>query len=234
MKHGIILTVLIGAISALLVAVFLNVSLTPAAASAQAEPIDRLLRIMFSIAGVILTLCLVLLIYNAVVFRHRPGDTEDGPPVEGHTPLEMLWTLVPLALVLWLAFQGAVVLRDISRAADEGTELEVKVTAFQWAWKFEYPQYGITSPELRLPVDRPVLFQLTALDVIHSFWVPEFRVKQDAVPGMVKTLRVTPNKVGNYKLWCAELCGLAHSLMQAPVTVMEPADFERWAEGQQR
>jgi cytochrome c oxidase subunit 2 len=192
-----------------------------------------MLRILFSIGGVVLALCLVLLIYSAIAFRHRPGDAEDGPPMEGGPRLETAWTLVPLAIVLYLAFQGAVMLRDINRVPP-AAELEVKVTAFQWGWSFEYPQYGITSTEVRLPVDRPVLFKLTSTDVVHSFWVPEFRVKQDAVPGMVTALRVTPNRVGSYRVLCAEMCGVAHALMIAPVMVMEPAEFERWLEQQRR
>ncbi len=219
--------ILVAVISTVLVAVFLNVSLFPTPASTQAGPIDRMLRIMFAIGGVILALCLVVLIYSAIAFRHRPGDAEEGPPVEGNPPLELVWTLVPLAIVLWLAFEGTIALRDISRASPE-VELEVQVTASQWAWRFDYPQYGITTTELRLPVDRPVLFRLTSEDVIHSFWVPEWRVKQDAVPGMEQVLRVTPTRMGSYKAWCAELCGLAHSLMQAPVKVVEPAAFETW------
>lgn len=232
-RHALRVTALTALASALLVALFLKTSLTPLPASAQAEPIDRLLRLMFAIGGVILALCLVLLVYNVLAFRHRPGQPEEGPPQEGHTPLEVLWSLVPLALVLFLAVEGALALRDITQAPP-GEELEVRVTAFQWAWRFEYPQYGITPGELRLPVDRPVLFRLTSRDVVHSFWVPEFRVKQDAVPGMEKVLRVTPTKVGSYKAWCAELCGLAHTLMQAPVRVVEPEGFERWVKEQRR
>ncbi|MBI4302469.1 MAG: cytochrome c oxidase subunit II [Chloroflexi bacterium] len=217
-------------LSAMVVAIFLNANFTPAPASAQAEPIDRLLRILFSIGGVIFVLCLVLLIYSVIVFRH-PRDTEEGPPLEGNYRLELTWTLIPLAIVLVLAVQGAAVLKDIGRA-DPKNELEIKVTAFQWAWRFEYPQYGITSGELRLPVNRPVLLKLTSLDVIHAFWVPQFRVKQDAVPGMEKELLVTPTRVGSYKAWCNQLCGLAHAAMQAPVIVVEPEDFELWVKEQ--
>lgn len=233
-KHLAVAAILAAAAVAVLVAVFLNTSLTPLPASAQAEPVDQLLRLLFAIGGAILALCLIFLIYSAIAFRRRPGDTEDGPPQEGHAGLEIAWTLVPLAIVLFLAFQATLVLRDITRAAPPAEEMEVKVTAFQWAWRFEYPQYGITSGELRLPVDRPVLFRLTSPDVIHAFWVPEWRVKQDAVPGQEKALRITPTVTGSYKVWCAELCGLAHTLMQAPVRVVEGADFEAWVREQRR
>ena len=235
-KHSIVLALLISLSSAVLVWVFLKVQLTPAVASTQAQAIDKLFRILFAIGGVILALCLVTLIYVAVAFRRPQEDMEDGPPLQGHTALEMGWTLVPLAIVIALGIYGAVVLRDISPPPPRtelevqgfAFRLEVRVTAFQWGWGFQYPQYGITSPELRLPVGRPVLLRLTSRDVIHSFWVPEFRVKQDAVPGKEFLLWVTPTKEGHYKVYCAELCGLAHALMAAPVTVMPVADFERW------
>lgn len=231
-KHTAVVATLTIVTSAILIFVFSRASFTPVPASTQAEPIDQLLRILLVIGGVIFALCLVLLIYSAIAFRRRAGDNEDGPPLEGHNGLEMAWTLAPLAIVLPLAFLGAQVLRDISKAGPVQEELRIQVTAFQWGWRFEYPQYGIVSGELRLPVNRPVLFELTSMDVVHSFWVPEFRVKQDAVPGMVTRLRITPNRVGDYKAFCAELCGLAHALMQAPVTVVEPTDFEQWTQEQ--
>lgn len=234
-KHYLILAVLISAISAVLVFVFLNVQLTPARASTQAPPIDRLLRIMFAIASVILTIVLVTLVYNLAVFRRRRGDTADGPPIRGLTPLEIVWTLIPLVIVIWLAFQGASVLRNISKAPPAGEEeLVVKVVAFQWAWRFEYPGYGIISPELRLPVNRPVRFDITSLDVVHSFWVPEWRVKQDAVPGKTFSLRVTPDEVGAYQVLCAELCGQGHAQMKARVYVTEAADFDKWVTEQKK
>ena len=108
--------------------------------------------------------------------------------------------------------------------------MEVKVIGSQWSWRFEYPQYGITSAELRVPVDKQVLLKLTSTDVIHSFWVPEFRVKQDAVPGdnMIKDLRITPTLIGDYKVRCAELCGRQHAYMESPVIVKSEADFQAW------
>lgn len=231
-KHAIVLPLLIVVVSAILVVFILNLGLAPLSAATQSPPIDSLLYLLLSIAAVIFALCLVTLIYSAIVFRARPGDVEDGPPIHGHNLLEAIWTLIPLAIVLILAVYGAVVLQDITRATAGGQELEVKVIASQWAWRFEYPQYGIATSELRLPVNRPVLFKLTSQDVIHSFWVPEFRVKMDNVPGMETVLRVTPNRLGQYKLLCAELCGLAHTYMTAPVNVTGEDEFNRWAQGQ--
>jgi cytochrome c oxidase subunit 2 len=104
----------------------------------------------------------------------------------------------------------------------------VEVTALQFAWQFTYPEQGIVSPELNLPRDRQVLLKLQSKDVIHSFWVPEFRMKQDAVPGMTTQLRIRPTLVGQYEVRCAELCGTSHYAMLATVNVMEPADFDAW------
>jgi len=106
----------------------------------------------------------------------------------------------------------------------------VDVTAQQFAWTFKYPQEkGLTTNILRLPIDRPARFTLRALDVIHSFWVPEFGQKQDAVPGITTKLTVTPNKIGTYPIICTELCGLGHAVMRSTVVVMSQADFDKWA-----
>ncbi|MFQ5925282.1 MAG: cytochrome c oxidase subunit II [Dehalococcoidia bacterium] len=231
-RRAILLTLLIGVIAAALVIFFLLVSFTPEAASTQAPPIDTLLAILFSIGSVILTISVVILIYNVIAFRRRPGDMEDGPAMYGHTPFQMLWVLVPLVIVIALSIYAALVLTDITKATSHQQELEVRVSAFQWGWLFEYPEYGLTTGELGLPVDRPVLVELTSQDVVHSFFVAEFRVKRDAVPGMEQELRFTPSLVGEFKVRCAELCGLAHTIMVAPTIVMTEGDFEQWVEEQ--
>ena len=104
----------------------------------------------------------------------------------------------------------------------------VAVTGAPWSWRFDFPEQGLTSAELVLPVNQPIRFEITSTDVIHDLWVPEFRVKQDAVPGAVNLLRVTPTVVGNYKVRCAELCGLRHSQMLADVRVLERSAFDSW------
>ncbi|MBI4282912.1 MAG: cytochrome c oxidase subunit II [Chloroflexi bacterium] len=225
-KHLALAAILVAAVSAILIAILLNTSFTPALASAQAKPIDHLLRLLLIIGSVIFAICLVFLLYNIIAFRHHHWDNAEGLPLERNATLETTWTLLPLVIVLFLAIQGTQVLRDISQTVP--AELEVKVITFQWGWHFEYPQYSLKSEELRLPLNRPVLLELSSLDVIHSFWVPELRAKQDAVPGMVTTLRFTPSQLGSYKVWCAELCGVGHAQMQAAVTVVEPADFAAW------
>lgn len=201
---------------------------TLALAGQQGQPVDWLLRLEFSIAGVIFVLCMVFLLYSVFAFRRAPGDMEDGPPIEGSIPLEIAWTIVPAIIVFSMATYTIGVLRDITKPSNPEPELVVNVTGFQWAWRFEYPDLGITSSELVLPVNQPVLFRLYATDVIHSFWVPEFRIKMDAIPGMENELRVTPTKVGEFKVRCAELCGTGHAYMLAPVKVVEQSAFQEW------
>ncbi len=230
---GLIITVLSGA----LIALFLRASFTPGLAATQAEPVDQLLRVLLAIGGFIFVLCMVIMIYSLMAFRRRPGDITDGPPVTGHPRLELAWTLIPLAIVLILSVQGSAVLLRIhpTQAEPEPETLEINVIAVQWAWRFEYPQYGIgVWNEMQLPVDRPVLLKMTSRDVIHSFWVPEFRIKEDTVPGMETMLHITPNQLGNYTVYCAELCGVGHAQMKAPVRVVQPADFEQWVEKQRQ
>jgi cytochrome c oxidase subunit 2 len=106
----------------------------------------------------------------------------------------------------------------------------VNVTAFQWGWRFEYPDYGIQSNKLYLPANRQVVLKMNSNDVIHSFWVPEFRIKQDVVPGRTTEYRITPVRIGEYKVRCAEICGASHAYMEAPVVVVSQADFQKWVQ----
>ncbi|MBI2918635.1 MAG: cytochrome c oxidase subunit II [Chloroflexi bacterium] len=232
-KHWIAVIALTIVGAALLALLFLKVPLVPAQAAKQAAQIDTLLTVQLALGGAIFALVMVFLVYSVIAFRRRPGDTDDGPPTEGNAALETVWTIIPLALVLSLATYGGIVLRDMLRPPP-GQELVVKVNAMQFAWLFEYPQYGFTSPQLRMPVDQPVLLRLASRDVIHSFWVPEFRVKMDAVPGMEKHLRITPTVIGNYQVQCAELCGLLHWAMRAPVSVVDGAAFQQWIAEQRK
>ena len=219
-------------ISIPLVVLFQRIDLTPILAGQQGQSVDSLLRLQFSIAAVIFVLCMVFLLYSVAVFRRQPGDLEDAVPMEGSMPLEIAWTVIPAIIVVSLGIYSTGILFDISRPPNPEKELEVKVTGFQWAWQFEYPEFGITTSELVLPVNRPVLFRLYSTDVIHSFFVPEFRVKLDNIPGVENQLRIRPTKVGEYKLRCAELCGTGAAYMLAPVKVVEESAFQEWVKAQ--
>jgi cytochrome c oxidase subunit 2 len=210
-----------------------QINLLPVQASLQAQAIDSLFGLHFSAIIVLFSLIVGLMIYSIIVFRRRAGDQTDAPHIEGSTPLEVAWTVVPLAAVLFVAYAGSITLGETLRA--DPRPLEVNVIGSQWAWRIEYPELGINSTELILPENKQTLLHLSSTDVIHSFWVPEFRVKQDALPGgdeFVRDLRVTPNKVGEYKIRCAELCGRLHHEMQTPVQVLSQADFDAWVQSQ--
>ncbi len=232
MNHLVRVAVLVVIVTIAVSAFLDSIPLLPLQASAQAVPIDNLFGPHLRVISFLFALILVFLVYSVIAFRRRPGETGDGDHIEGHTGLEIAWTIAPLATVLFFSYLGAQALAETRRVDPQA--MEVKVISQQWSWSFEYPQYNLTSTALNLPVNRQVLLKLTSKDVIHSFWVPEFRVKQDALPGedMVKELRITPTKVGKYKVRCAELCGTSHAYMESPVVVMEPAEFENWVKEQ--
>ncbi len=137
--------------------------------------------------------------------------------------------MIPLIVVVWLGIVGADNLREV-RAVDPQA-FEIRVIASQWHWQFIYPN-NVLSDTLYLPVDKQVVLKMESRDVIHSFWVPEFRIKQDVVPGLIEDYRVTPNLIGNYKVRCSELCGTRHSQMEQPVVVESEADYNKWLDGQ--
>jgi cytochrome c oxidase subunit 2 len=199
--------------------------LMPVQASAQAVPIDWLFDLQIKAMSFLFSLIVVPILYSLVVFRRRPGETGEGQHFEGNTNLEIAWTIVPLVVVVYMGFIGADNLAQV-RAVDPQA-IEVKVVGFQWGWRFDYPQ-GFSSPKLYLPVNKQVNLTLESLDVLHSFWVPEFRVKQDLVPGQVHNLRITPTLIGEYKVRCAEICGASHAYMESPVVVVSQAEYDAW------
>lgn len=231
MRRAILLGVAIVALSAGLIWAYDRFGLLPPLAAWEGERIDALFRVIFAVMAVIFALVVVLLGYSVLVFRRRPAEEGEGAPVHGNVWLEAAWTLVPLVVVVLLGVYGGVVLGQI-RDGSRGDELVVDATAVQYGWLFDYPVQGIRSPELRLPVGRSARLRLRSRDVIHSFWVPEFRVKQDAVPGLETALRITPSQTGEYRALCAEACGVGHAFMTAKVVVLEPEAFEAWASAQ--
>ena len=216
--------------SALGVAAGLAIQWFPEAGATQAGPIDHLYDVLIWASVPIFVLVCTIVIFSVVKFRMRPGEeTLDGPPIHGNTRLEVIWTAVPAIILVVLCAYAWVVLVDIEEA--HANEMRVNVTGQQFAWTFEYTQAEgkpIKSSQLYLPEDRPVRFYVKALDVIHDFWVPAFRMKVDAVPGIETRYRVTPNRVGTYPVVCAELCGLGHAVMRGTARVVPAADFEKW------
>jgi cytochrome c oxidase subunit II len=201
----------------------------PESASDEAGRIDFVFWFVTAICVFIFAIVAAVLIYSVIKFRVPPDDDSDGPPIHGHTGLEIVWTAVPAFLVTAIAIVSAIVLaKDDAVGANP---LRVDVYAQQFFWSYSYPGYdNKKSAILRLPVDRSVVLRMHAKDVLHSFWVPEFRQKQDLVPGSTPTLHITPNKLGKYPVICTELCGLGHALMRSRVIVMKPDAFEQWAQ----
>jgi cytochrome c oxidase subunit II len=224
-------------------AVALLIPWLPDSASEQADRIDFVFWFVTAICIAIFALVAAVIVYSLLKFRARPDDDSDGPPIHGHTGLEIWWTAIPAALVTAISIVSAVVLSrndhlpQASAASGQGDPLKplvVDVTAQQFAWLFTYPGFDkVTSSTLRLPVDVPVQLRLRALDVIHSFWVPQFGQKQDALPGQDTKVVVTPTKVGTYPVICTELCGLGHALMRTTAIVMQPTAFNAWVKEQQ-
>jgi len=201
----------------------------PMAASSEAGPIDTMFDAHFWLISFLFALIMVFMLYSAVVFRRKPGDEEMGSYVHGHTGLEIAWTFIPTVVVIGFGVWGAVTLNALTSPDPE--EMTIRVWGQQWAWLFEYPeQEGISTPELVLPANQPIVLQMESYDVLHSFWIPEFRVKQDVLPGenLVKELRFTPTIIGDYTVRCAELCGGAHAYMNSPVKVIGSNDFQDW------
>lgn len=227
LRHILIVTALVIVTTVGLRLLFNWIFALPIAASAEAQPIDVLFNGHFWMIAFLFALIMVLMLYSAFVFRRQPEDETDGPHIHGNTALEIGWTIVPTFVVIGFGVWGAVVLNEITAPHPE--EMVVNVVGKQWAWTFGYPeQENIPSAELVLPVNRQILLKMNAEDVLHSFWVPEFRVKQDLVPGRETELRITPTQVGNYKLRCAEICGTSHTQMLADVRVLSEEDFQAW------
>lgn len=199
----------------------------PTAASAQAIPIDILFNAHFMLIAFLFSLIVVFMLYALFIFRRKPGDEGDGEYIHGHTGLEVVWTIVPLVFVIVYAVWAAQMLRTILEP--QPNEMVVEVVGRRWSWSFSYPEHeGFTTTKLVLPVDQPVLLEMISEDVLHSFWVPEFRVKQDLLPFTTTTLRIEPNLEGEYKVRCAEICGGNHWSMLADVEVVSAAEFDIW------
>jgi cytochrome c oxidase subunit II len=217
-----------GIASALGIVLALLIDWFPVPASEQAGPIDTLWDVLLIASVPIFVLMQTIVLYSAWRFRMRPGEElKDGPPIHGHTRLEVIWTAIPAILLVGLCTYAYVVLTDIEKA--EANTMQVRVVGEQFTWTFHYSQDGneVSSPQLYLPVNRPVEFTVQSKDVIHDFFVPAFRLKIDAVPGIDTRLRVTPNRRGEFPVVCAELCGLGHSTMRQSAFVVTQEEFDR-------
>jgi cytochrome c oxidase subunit 2 len=219
----------IGVIAAALgIAAGLLIDWFPVSASKEAKPIDTLWDVLIIASVPVFVLVVTVVLFSVWKFRMRPGEElMDGPPIHGNTRLEIVWTAIPAILLVGLCTYAFLVLRDVEAKAT-GEPVQVRVVGQQFAWTFYYRSGGkeIASPQLYVPVDRQVEFTIQSRDVLHDFWVPAFRIKRDAVPGLSVKYRVTPNRIGDYSIVCAELCGLGHSTMRGTAHVLTQAAYD--------
>jgi cytochrome c oxidase subunit 2 len=219
------------AMAAAISAVMVSINWDGEEASTAAPKIDGLLNVMIVLSSFVFSLVIVMLFYALWKFKAKPGDESDGEPIHGNTRLEVAWTLIPTIIVLFGAGYSWSVLNEIEKPAKDA--MTVDVFSQQYAWSFGYPGKGdvYIQGEMHVPINRQIQFKMHAQDVIHSFWVPQWRIKKDNVPGITTTAIVTPDKLGTYQLICTELCGFGHASMRAKVVVETPAGFRKWVSG---
>jgi len=232
-----------------------NVNLLPAEASINAPIYDELFKILFIIGLIIFIGMTIAVVYSLFKFRKRNDQIGDGIALEGNLSLEIVWTIIPSIIVLLIGLYsyniydrmgGMKELNHNHKMMSSNTEkiwagisqnsdneiainnLSIEVSAMQFAFLFNYPKGNFISGELHVPVDQKVSMKMESKDVIHAFWVPEFRIKQDIIPGQPTILNFTPTKVGKYPIICAELCGPYHGGMRASIIVEEESDYNEW------
>jgi cytochrome c oxidase subunit 2 len=235
-RHQLAQMLLIGVVASIIgIAIALAIDWFPPLASKQAKEVSDLFDVLLVASVPVFVLVEVVVLFSVIRFRQRPGqELEDGPPIHGDTRLEVVWTAFPALLLVGLCTYTYFVLRSIEKP--QPNTMIVNVTGQQFTWSFEYPQLAkgkqFNAIQLYLPKDRPVQFKVHTKDVIHDFWVPNFSIKIDAVPGITSSYRITPTKLGNYPIVCAELCGIGHSTMRGTVHVVTPQQFRTWLRSQ--
>jgi cytochrome c oxidase subunit 2 len=205
-----------------------SLRLFPEQASTIAPDVDHLLYFLLAVAAFFSLAIFCSIFYFAIRYRRR-SENELPHAIHGGMALEILWSVIPFGLTMVMFTWGASIYFNESRPPDNA--LDVYVVGKQWMWKLEHLGGQREINELHIPVGRAVRLTMTSEDAIHSFFVPAFRTKQDAVPGRYTTTWFTPTKVGKYHLFCAEYCGTNHSRMGGWIYVMAPRDYEAWLSG---
>jgi cytochrome c oxidase subunit 2 len=244
-RHGLRLLigwVVISVIGCLLVYFVWGPHLPPGDMSSSAANQQLDLRILGTIATPVFLGVVLYMGYALIFWRAKDDDETDGPPIHGNAKIQLTWIAATSAIVLALAAFGTVELVTVQGAGagegpqpiwkpDSATILQVQVIGQQWAWTYRYPQFGgFETAQLELPLNEPVQFNVTSLDVIHSFWAYQLGVKADANPGVNNVAYTTPKHTGNFVVRCAELCGLWHGAMFDYGKVVSPAAFQTWAQ----
>ncbi len=206
----------------------------PPQASLEAKLIDDLFSFLVILGTFIFLGVLLTLSYSVVFQRAAKYDYSDGPAIEGNNTLEIVWTIIPLLLVIWIAFYSYQVYSQMSiqgshhNSSVRNSSGAIEVYSRQWAWEFHYPDANVVSSELHLPVNQRALLKLQSEDVIHGLYVPAFRVKQDIIPGRVTDFEFTPILEGKYRLRDSQYSGTYFAAMQSNVIVESPDEYKRW------
>lgn len=215
----------------------------PPQASAAAPAVDRLFSLVVTLGSLIFFGLTGVILYSAWLNRVKVDDWQDGPPITGNPKLETLWTVTPILLVLGLAVYSNQIYHQMGLLGDmpmvnltppayadtpPAEPVTIQVKARQWTWQFTYPDAQVTSDVLHLPVDRPVRLELRSQDVLHGFFVPEFRLKQDIIPGRTISLHFVPTRPGRYTLYDSQFSGTYFALMQAQVQVESADAYQQW------
>jgi cytochrome c oxidase subunit 2 len=236
-RRSVVQMIVVGLIaSALGIALGFIIDWFPAASSTQADKVDTLYDVLIIASVPVFVLVVVVVVFSVIDFRMRPGEERlDGPPIHGNTKLEVIWTTLPALVILGLCTYAYITLTDIEAAPASGRpERVVHVVGRQFAWSFDYNEGGkkFTSPTLYVPAGQSVKFDITSPDVIHDFWVPDFRLKIDVVPGITTSYRITPKQdaIGEHDIVCNELCGLGHAYMRSTAIVVTQPKFDAWVQ----
>lgn len=187
------------------------------------QVVDRVFLYIVGISVILLLLITVLMVY--FIIRYRKDKNPEAVQIEGNTALEIVWTVVPTAIVISMFLYGWKGFDFLRRVPEN--HIEIKVTARMWSWLFEYPS-GKKSDKLYAPQNKPVKLVLSSEDVIHSLYIPALRVKEDAVPGLTTYLWFKAENQGEYDIYCAEYCGTGHSSMLTKLLVIPQEEFEQW------
>jgi cytochrome c oxidase subunit 2 len=206
----------------------MNFPFFPQQASEQAATIDALYFFLVAVSAFFAVLIALLIVVFAVKF-HRKDDSEVGEAIHGSLALELLWTIIPLGITMVMFVWGAQVFFHMTRPPKGA--MEIYVVGKQWMWKVQHMDGAREINELHVPTGRPVKLIMGSEDVIHSFFIPDFRVKADVIPGRYNTLWFTATRAGRYHLFCTQYCGTKHSAMIGWVTAMDPADYQTWLSG---
>jgi cytochrome c oxidase subunit 2 len=212
-----------------------QIAFQPDVFSDKGQTIDGTFKVLLIMSVPVFTFVIAALGYSVIAFRHRGQPAEDGAPITGRGPLPLAWFVVTSAMALGvMVYPGLTELPNVVHL-DPKPDVVVNIQGQQWQWSVNYPQTGAKSnTELVLPVNQKIGFQITSIDVIHSVWIPAFRMRIDAVPGLTTYMSFTTTQMGDYttdsglRLQCSQLCGLNHAAMAMPVKVVSEADFQAW------